>query len=68
MLFILFLGAMAVSGLQSLLYDNYPTVIYGVNCTGNETAIFDCPIHLMDKGTSYTQCEGNDAGVACQSK
>lgn len=60
------IGALATYG--SLLYNEFPISTYGVNCTGNESMIFDCPIHLMNKGKSYVECENNNAGVVCQSK
>ena len=57
-------GAMAAYG--SLISDNYPTRVYGVNCTGSESTLFKCPIHLTLQNVSYTQCANNDAGVICQ--
>ena len=58
-------GALAAYG--SLISDDYPTRIYGVNCTGNEENILNCPIHLTSKGVEYTECaNGDDAGVFCQ--
>ena len=60
------LGAMAAYG--SLISDNYPTRVYGVNCTGIENVLFKCPLHVTPKGASYTQCANDDAGVVCQCK
>ena len=60
------LGALAAYG--SLLRDDYLTRVYGVNCTGDESALFNCPIHVTSEGDSYTQCANNDAGVLCQCK
>ena len=56
-------GAMAAYG--SLISDNYPTRVYGVNCTGSESSLFNCPIHFTLEGVSYSHCT-NDAGVICQ--
>ena len=39
------------------------TVVYGVNCTGSETTIMDCPHNTGD----LSQCNA-DAGVFCQGK
>ncbi|XP_011408713.1 PREDICTED: scavenger receptor cysteine-rich domain superfamily protein-like [Amphimedon queenslandica] len=40
---------------------------HDVNCTGNEDTIFQCPLHLSPKGTSYTQCSSQwPAGIICQ--
>ena len=50
----------------SLISNNYPTRVYGVNCTGSESTLFKCPIHLTLQNVSYTQCANNDAGVICQ--
>ena len=58
------LGALA--GYGSLISDNYPTRVYGVNCTGSESTLFKCPIHLTLQNVSYTHCANNDAGVICQ--
>ena len=52
----------------NIIWDSYPTRIYGVNCTGNETSIFNCPLHLVSPGQSYSTCSQNDAGVICQGK
>ena len=60
------LGALAAYG--SLISDSYPTRVYGVNCTGDEDTLFQCPIHLTQPEVSYEQCEQNDAGVVCQGK
>ena len=57
-------GALAAYG--SLISDDYPTRIYGVNCTGNEENILNCPIHFTSKGVEYTECATGDAGVFCQ--
>ena len=60
------LGALAAYG--SLLRDDYLTRVYGVNCTGDESTLFKCPIHVTPDGSSYTQCPNNDASVVCQRK
>ncbi|XP_011409192.2 PREDICTED: neurotrypsin-like [Amphimedon queenslandica] len=57
-------GAMAAYG--SIISDSYPTRVYGVNCTGSERELFDCPVHLLPPGSSYSSCSQNDAGVICQ--
>jgi hypothetical protein len=58
-----FHGAQAYS---SVIFDDYPTRIYGVNCSGNEAKLFNCPIHITIQGISYSQCSASYAGVACQ--
>ena len=58
------LGALAAYG--SLITDKYPTRVYGVNCTGNESALFKCPIHLSPQNLIYSHCTNNNAGVVCQ--
>ena len=52
----------------NIIWDSYLTRVYGVNCTGNETSIFNCPLHLVSPGQSYTTCSKNDAGVICQGR
>ena len=37
-----------------------------MNCTGNETTLFKCSIHLTSIGVSLSYCANNDAGVICQ--
>ena len=51
----------------NIIFDSYPTRVYGVNCTGSEKKIFDCPMHLVSSDVSYSSCSQNDAGVICQS-
>lgn len=51
----------------SLISDSYPTRVYGVNCTGNESVFFKCPIHVTSLGVSLKHCAHNDAGAVCQS-
>ena len=61
------IGSMAAYGL--LVYDDLSMSTRDVNCTGNEDTIFQCPLHLSPKGTSYTQCSSQwPAGIICQSK
>lgn len=52
----------------SIIEDSYPIRVYGVNCTGSERNILNCPIHLVPRGLSYSACTQNDAGVICQGK
>ena len=59
-------GAMAAYG--RIISDSYPTRVYRVNCTGSERELFDCPVHLLPPGASYSSCSQNDAGVICQGK
>ena len=43
--------------------------MYGVNCTGNENTLFECPFHhVTSVEIPYQQCdhEYNYAGVMCQ--
>ena len=59
----MFLGALAAYG--SLITDKYPTRVYGVNCTGNESTLFKCPIHLSPQNLIHSNCSNNNAGVIC---
>ena len=54
------IGSLAAYG--ALSYSAYPIRMYGVNCTGNETTLYECPFQV---GTPYKQC--GYAGVVCQS-
>ena len=57
------IGSLAAYG--TLSYSVYPIRMYGVNCTGNENTLFECPFHVTSVGTPYKQC--GYAGVVCQS-
>ena len=61
-----FVGAMAAYG--RFLTKNYPFYlrVYGVNCTGSEESLFDCPLHLTPYDVSYAHCAQNEAGVICR--
>ena len=61
-----FVGAMAAYGHFVTRPDPLYIRVYGVNCTGNEESLFDCPLHLTPLDVSYGHCAQNEAGVICQ--
>ena len=44
----------------------YLRVLYGVNCTGSEESLFDCPFHWAQLDAFYEHCAQIEAGVICQ--
>ena len=58
------IGSLAAYG--TLSYSVYPIRMYGVNCTGNENTLFECPFHVTSVETPYQRCGYNYAGVVCQ--
>ena len=60
------LGAIAAYG--HFVTGPYPFYlrVFGVNCTGSEENLFDCPLHLTPLDVSYAHCAQNEAGVICQ--
>lgn len=50
----------------SMFSDDLSMSVYGVNCTGLESVLFNCPVHLSPKGIPYTHCNSDSAGVICQ--
>ena len=61
-----FVGAMAAYGHFVTRPDPLYIRIYGVNCTGSEESLFDCPLHLTPYDVSYAHCAQNEAGVICR--
>ena len=60
------LGAIAAYG--HFVTGPYPFYlrVFGVNCTGSEENLFDCPLHLTPLDVSYAHCAQNEAGVICR--
>ena len=58
----LILGSIALYGGYNT--NIWPSVVYGITCSGEETSLFDCVYRLTDNGGTC----GSDASVICQSK
>ena len=60
----IFTGAIAVS--YAFIDNEWPMGIYNLNCTGNETSIWDCQFTTLYNGRNCDQ--SNDASVFCMCK